>query len=109
MFQSFQNKHLPNVQDDLFSELLIKLNEIWHNRELKKFNQLKQRHTEALRDLRRQMSHRQHYEDVINTERVEHLKKELKKAQSRIQTVASHIGDLHSSITKVKRSGRKHA
>ena len=82
--KSFQRKYLPAASDDLFSELLVRLNEIWHKRELKKINELKSQHTESLRDLRRQLSQRQHYEDVIQLDRIDYLKKELKKAQSRI-------------------------
>lgn len=111
--------------------------QVWHRRESAKIGKLQAKHTEVLRDLRRQMgqkwavfpstsalshpppttfhtfafshthahqhlpisrythedtyalahsinSHRQHYEDVINLERIGYLKKELKKAKSRI-------------------------
>lgn len=87
-------ENLPSIRDELFSDFLMKLNQVWHKREKKKIEELNIKHNEELRDIRRRISQRygvntfaitkkrQTYDDVVNLDRIEYLKGELKKARS---------------------------
>jgi len=75
----FKAQHLPHVPVALFSEVMTRLNQIWRRREKKKVLTLKNRYEEEIQTLRRQLSHRAPYEEVITTQKIDHLKRELKR------------------------------
>lgn len=77
----FRAKHLPHFPTSFFADLLIKLNQVWHQREQRKLTSLKGKYVGEIKDLKRRLSQKMPAEQVMQKASIRHLKKELKKAR----------------------------
>eukprot|EP01112_Ceratiomyxa_fruticulosa_P020999 TRINITY_DN7302_c0_g1_i1.p1 TRINITY_DN7302_c0_g1~~TRINITY_DN7302_c0_g1_i1.p1 ORF type:complete len:606 (-),score=139.08 TRINITY_DN7302_c0_g1_i1:52-1869(-) len=79
VISSFRSEYLPHVAPDLFQSLVHQLHQVWYRREQERVFRIQQKLEDEIRALRRQMSHRTPYEDVINSNKLAYMKKELRK------------------------------
>jgi hypothetical protein len=85
----FKHRHLPNVPMSLITEYLKQLNAIWHRREVSHVNYIKEKSSRSLQDLRRQVSQRVPYEEIVQKKMIDRLKADLTRERERNAAMAS--------------------
>lgn len=79
----FRQKHGNELTFDLVNSLLSDLNKIWKEREKKQISRIKSQARDELNVLKRQLSYRTPYDQVVQKKTVAHIKHQMNKAQSK--------------------------
>ena len=78
---SFRQKHGNELSFELVNSLLSDLNKIWRERERKQIMRVKAQAREELNQMKRQLSHRTPYDQLVGKKTVAHLKTQVDKAK----------------------------
>ena len=79
----FKNKHLPHVPTSLITEYLKQLNSVWLRREHNHVTYIKEKSLRSLHDLRRQVSQRVPYEEIVQRKLIDRLRSDLNREKER--------------------------
>ena len=81
----FKHRHLPALPVELFSELLLRLNHIWYQRECRRLKRQKKAQQEVVDKLKRQLAQRMPYEEVVHLNEIERLKSLVSRLQASLK------------------------
>ena len=81
----FRNRCASTVSQALMNQLLADLNKIWRDREKKSIARVQNNSHREIQFLRRQMSFRKPYDQVVHEQDVKRLKKTIKDTQSALR------------------------